>query len=111
MMKIVGWEIALINQPGIFGDGLYNFDYTNQDFGSSLGGWAQLSIFGTLTLSVRSWCGDFYLDYSILSVFGDDGGTPGDIGRVPVPEPASMLLFGTGLIGLAGNVSKKASQK
>ncbi len=106
------WELALIDQPGIFGDGLYcNFDYTNQDFGWSLAGRAQLNSYGTLSVTFISLLGDFNLNSSKLSVFGDDGGTPGDIGAVPVPEPANMLLFGTGLLGLAGTCRKKLFKK
>ncbi len=69
--------------------------------------------FWTCTLSVTfiSLLGDFNLNSSKLSVFGDDGGTPGDIGAVPVPEPANMLLFGTGLLGLAGTCRKKLFKK
>lgn len=41
-------------------------------------------------------------DYSI-------GGDDGDGGHAPVPEPATMLLFGTGLVGFAGWSMKRRS--
>ena len=46
-------------------------------------------------------CGDFYFDYAKLTAYGCDNGA------APVPEPATMLLLGTGLVGIAGYGRKK----
>jgi len=50
---------------------------------------------GTLNVNVSSDWGDFYLDYSNLTVTGDNGD------MAPVPEPGTLLLLGSGLAGLA----------
>jgi hypothetical protein len=92
-------EIAFINQPGLLGDGFYNFNYENVDLGWSLVGLVELNLLGGLDVTIESWGGDFYLDYSILTANGCD--------NAPVPEPSTLLLLGAGVAGLAFYRRKK----
>lgn len=50
---------------------------------------------GKFTVSILALFGDFFIDKSLLE-FTCENSNPS-----PVPEPATMLLFGCGLIGLA----------
>jgi hypothetical protein len=52
---------------------------------------------GLLTVTIDWLWGDFYFASSSLSA----SGVPNEE-MVPTPEPASMLLFGTGLLVIAG---------
>lgn len=95
-------EKAFVNLPGIKSDGFYNFKHNNSEYGWSLAGFLSLNAFGKYFVTISSWKGDFYFDKSTLTATGHNNHT------APVPEPASMLLFGTGLIvfGFAGRKLK-----
>ncbi len=77
-----------------------------QPSGVDLGFFTAKSIYGTPTLVSYSSRGIANIGPQIGTIADNVGNTQGPQGAV-VPEPASLILFGTGLAGLAGTLKKK----
>ncbi len=82
-------------------DLLFEYDLTQE----------QLSVFDdlgwgdvTITASLTGWCN--YNDFGISRV-----AVAAETSAAPVPEPETMILLGTGLVGLAGFSRKKRRRK
>ena len=62
----------------------------------------------TLAFSILE-AGEYKLDFTATGLDNSRGGLIDDVAINPVPEPATMMLFGLGLLGLAGVSRKKTS--
>lgn len=91
-------EIAAVDLPGRGGD--ENWIGSFSSWGNEYGGWSmegltQLRSDGTLSVTVRSVIGDFYLLSSELTAKGKHNTSAN------VPEPGALGLLGVGLLGMA----------
>jgi hypothetical protein len=93
----------------------YGFIYTDDPLshakGLSIGGTqvfdldiSQITDDGILDVAILALWGDFYVTQSMLTLTYDDGR---EQSTAPVPEPGTLMLLGSGLIGLATMLRKK----
>ena len=92
---------------GIYTNNITLQTYTNSGTLLEMLGIVDIYADGTLNVYISSNYGDFYLDSSTLTAYGDNGDcAPCN----PVPEPSTLLLMGIGLLGLVG-YNRKRSKK
>lgn len=60
---------------------------------------------GALEVTVVSFLGDFLVTRSLLELVYDDGQGPNT--TVPTPEPGTLMLMGSGLLGVAAALRRK----
>ncbi len=104
------WRVDALAAPGDALDvtnALFAFSDTTDTFGNAtnlLEGWIDASAFGltefsqAITVNWTMYCGNDYVRAGPIPIGG---------GNPTVPEPTTILLFGMGLLGLAGFGRKK----
>lgn len=105
---LVGSQVTILSRSTSGSPFIYSWDFLTP--------FASLQPDGKLSVQISRREGDFYLQKSELTLTWEEytdpnrgGGGGGNL--APVPEPTTMLLMGTGLLGIVSMARRRANRK
>lgn len=97
------WEFANLD----VGDNSFNWEVNTGDISFTIASLMTLSESGTVDATLTATLGDFYFNSATLTAIGTEPGSTIDDAAAPVPEPSTIMLMGTGILGLVAYGRKR----
>ncbi len=101
------FEFARLN----VGDNRFYWEVDNGNISFAITSLMSLSDTGKVAATLTARWGDFYFNSATLSAIGTKPDPSGGDVPAPVPEPSTILLMGTGILGLVAYGRKRYHKK
>jgi hypothetical protein len=105
-----GWDFFEFARLDV-GENRFYWEVDTGNVGFAITSLMTLSDTGRVAATLTARWGDFYFNSATLSAIGTELDPSGGDAPAPVPEPSTILLMGTGILGLVAYGRKRYNKK